>query len=399
MRILIHAASSVFPYYDGASLRTFHVVPYLAKRHILDLIQERWPWEKKTKPLSPPNIPNDWLTNHFSNIWNIWHKPGEKLRYGMIWESSELYSTLNKILSENKYDVIWAPGEAFPLYAKVCNRYDLPVITGSTDSMHLQYWRAIRMSRNLYNLSKLLAKWFLFTVYQLRVLNRMPHLLMVAERDASNIRCLSPYSDIRVIPYGVDIDYYAPPEQNSRDPFLLIFVGTLGNLSTNELALEWFIRKVWDKVISVVPQARLEIIGRDPSPQLQELSSRTDGIVLKGYVPDIREYLWKAGIFVLPMRSGGGIKNKLLEAWASKCAVVSTTLGVEGVAEARPDNNLLVADDPDVMAGYITELLYNPNLISKYGDAGRFTVEQKYRWEAITEQLEAYLCEVANKKK
>lgn len=396
MRILIHAATSVCPYYDGASLRTFRVAPYLSRNNKLDLIQERWQWEHNAKALNPLGLSDQWLEKHFDNIWNVWHKPGEKLRYGIIWESQELYDTLDKILANNQYDVIWAPGEAYPLYAKLRNRYDIPVITGSTDSFHLQYWRSIQVSSNFFKTIKILIKWCLFTIYQIRVLNRMPYLIMVADKDARSIRYLSRRCEIRVIPYGVDIAYFMPPEDNKRNTFQLVFVGTLGGSSTNEIALEWFIKKVWDKVLHNEPRAKLEIIGPNFSDRLNFLCKKAGSIVLRGYAPDIRKYLWVSSIFILPMRSGGGIKNKLLEAWASGCAVVSTTLGAEGVPESCHEENILLADDPKLMAEGILRLFKEPKLIINLCESGYNIVKQKYTWEESARQLESYLTEVAH---
>ena len=395
MRILIHAPSSVHPFYDGSSLRVFHIVKQLAKRHSLDLIQERWPWESHREPLGGSDQDATWLSRNFQHVVDVWHKQGEKLRFGMIWESPDLFLKLDEVLNRTTYDVIWAPGEAFPLYSHL-RGVSFPVLTGPTDSMHLQYRRRLVAARNPITKVKTAVKWGLFIQYQLRILNKMRHLLVVADKDARSMKRLSPRINFHVVANGVDVDYLSPPENNQRIPAKLVFLGTLGKDSPNEHSVFWFLRTVWPIIHKTNPDIIFDIIGPGQSDSLASTVSFCRNVRLLGYLEDIRPPLWSAGVFVLPMQSGAGIKNKLLEAWAAGCAVLSTPLGIEGVSLAMTDENIMVASTPLDFAMQIKNAVENPERITRIAQAGEETVHHHYRWERIAERLEQILIRIAS---
>jgi glycosyltransferase involved in cell wall biosynthesis len=377
-------------------LRVFHITPFLTTRHTCDLIQERWWSETLTKPLTPPGIPHDWLQRHYRYVWDIYHSRGERLHYGWVWEAPALWQLLDQILVPGAYDAIWSGNDTLAFYLQ-SGRYDhTPVLISPTDSMHLQYWRQIRHEKISGRKIRLIIKWLLYTIYQLRVMNKFPYWTMTSERDASNMKHLSPGCEIRVIPYGVDVEYFKPPSWISRNPFSVIFLGTLGDSSPNEIAVKWFLHNVWPDIINRNHQAEFTIVGRNPSRSLLVLSNQFANVKITGYVEDVRPYLWRAGIAVLPMQSGAGIKNKLLEAWAAGCAVVTTHLGVEGVRHALQGENVLICNDAKSMAETLIELMSKPFRQQQLGDAGRETVQQFYTWEAIASQLEVYLMEIVN---
>lgn len=399
MKILVHASSSVSPFYDGTTLRTFHITPYLAKNNTLHLIQERWNWEKQSQPLNPAGYDEGWLNQYYSKIINVWHHPSEKLRYGMIWESNELYRTLDQIITQEHYDAIYSQTESFPLYSAKRNLRVTNVITGPTDSAHLHYARDLKNTKNIGRQVRLLAKWSLYTCYQLAVLNRMPFWAMVSDRDINSMKILSPRNEIRLMPNGVDLDYYKLPANMVKDPKQLLFVGTMGLNGTNEKSIIWFLEKVWPLVVKSTPEAKFTIVGRDPSEELERWVKRSVRVNLAGYVKDTRLYYWKAGIFILPMRNGGGVKNKLLEAWAAKCAVISTRIGIEGILNTKDEETAIIVDDPGHMASEILRLIADPDEQDHLATKGNQFVVDHYSWNAAADKLEEYLSFVSQFKR
>jgi len=393
LRILVHSYVPVFPFHDGAGMRMFHITRHLAKRHSCDLIQERWDWEAKTKLLGPPDAPAQWLESHFRRVWNVHHGPGERLVYGWVWRSKELQRLLNDLAIEESYDVLWSGNDTLPLYLRPKLYQGVPVLIAPTDSMHLQYKRQILREPSLYRKFRLGAKWALYALYQIRVMNRIKYWTMVNEVDARSMKFLSLRSEIRVIPIGVDVDYFRAREAQ-RDPGMMIFPGTLGPHSVNEGAAEWFVSAVWPLVQRRRPESKFVIVGRDPSPDFLDVCSKVRNLCVTGYVKDVRPFLWKAGIAVLPMRAGAGTKYKLLEAWAAGCAVVATRLAVRGIREAKHGENVLLADDSRQMAEAIVNLIANPSRQTALGKSGEKTVRGSYSWEEVSSQLESYLEEL-----
>jgi glycosyltransferase involved in cell wall biosynthesis len=235
----------------------------------------------------------------------------------------------------------------------------------------------------------------LYALYQLRVMNRIPNWTMVAERDAQNMQRLSPRCKIQVIPNGVDVDGFSSATA-AHAPCTAVFVGTLGAAAPNEIAVEWFLRQVWPIVVKAIPEARFTIVGRGASPALEALGCQSKNVTVTGFVPDTRPYFWEAGVFVLPMQSGSGIKNKLLESWAAGCAVVSNKLGVEGVQGAQHEDNVLIWDRPLEMANGLIGLMRDPIRQRELGTRGQDTVRRYYSWKVVAEKIEEYMNEIAD---
>jgi glycosyltransferase involved in cell wall biosynthesis len=120
---------------------------------------------------------------------------------------------------------------------------------------------------------------------------------------------------------------------------------------------------------------------------LQSICGAEKNITILGFVPNVRLYYWNSGIFILPMQSGSGIKNKALEAWASGCALISTSLGMEGIKQAKSGENVLIADEPDEFINLLIWLINHPQEQRKLGIAGRKTVSEYFSWDATGLEL------------
>src|SRR5262249_61814155 len=121
-------------------------------------------------------------------------------------------------------------------------------------------------------------------------------------------------------------------------------------------AVTWFVTDILPVVRRQVSDASLTIVGRDPTPTVQELASRVPGVTVTGTVPDVRPYLERAALVVVPLRVGGGTRLKIFEAMAMEKAIVSTHIGAEGLP-VRGGEELLLADDPPSFAAAVVRLL------------------------------------------
>lgn len=395
MRLLIHSYAPVYPLRNGTGIRILGATPYLTSRHTCDLVQERWNWEEDVSPLGISNHPDGWLEDRYGNVWNIRHREGERCHYRWVWESSALQNLIDELLMSGEYDAVWSGGDTLPLYIRSDHLDRTPLLINPHDSMHLHYRRELRQSNDPMRWMRTLTKWALYAFYQVRVLNKMPYWRMATNRDARSMRRLSPNAHIRVIPNGVSAEWFAPP-YTDRDPLTVVFLGTLGYRTTNEISIEWFLRQVWPGVTRSVPGASFMIIGRGASQHLMDMSARHANVKVTGYVEDPRPYLWNAGIFILPMQMGAGIKNKFLEAWAAGCAVVSNRIGAECLQHVHNGENSLVADDPEAMTDALIDLMRDPSSQRDLGVRGQETVRESYTWSAVAARLEQYLMDIAN---
>jgi glycosyltransferase involved in cell wall biosynthesis len=206
----------------------------------------------------------------------------------------------------------------------------------------------------------------------------------VAEADAARLHALLPGARVEVVPNGVDAGRFRPDPTAAPAPGSLVFVGTM-SYPPNIAAMRYFTARVLPELRRRRPDARLTIVGRDPSPEVRAMAS--DGVEVTGEVPDVRPYLAGSAVFVAPMVSGSGIKNKVLEAMAMARPVVATRLGVEGLP-VRDGETAVIAEGVVGLASAIERLLADDVERSRIGQAGRSLVERTYTWEACAARYE-----------
>ncbi|MEO6577745.1 MAG: glycosyltransferase [Candidatus Limnocylindria bacterium] len=216
----------------------------------------------------------------------------------------------------------------------------------------------------------------------------------VADADAERLRALGGATRVDVVPNGVDAERFHPDPGVDRDPGTIVFVGAM-SFPPNVAAMRWFTREVLPRIHRVRPDARLTIVGRDPSVEVRALSSAS--VAVTGEVEDVRPFLAGAAVFVAPMVSGSGIKNKVLEAMSMECPVAATGLAVEGLP-VRSGEDAIVAEGPAGMAAAVLRVLDDPAEGSRIGAAGRELVERRYTWAACAVRYEQLYEELASRR-
>jgi glycosyltransferase involved in cell wall biosynthesis len=151
-------------------------------------------------------------------------------------------------------------------------------------------------------------------------------------------------------------------------------------------AVLWFAREVLPLIQREMPQVSLKVVGRNPHPRLQGLQ-RSSNIILTGYVDDVRPYIGEAAVYVVPLRVGGGTRLKLLEAMSMAKAIVSTSLGCEGIP-IRPDRELVIADEPESFARAVVRLMRYRERRAQLGISARELAVSEHDWRHITPLLE-----------
>lgn len=202
----------------------------------------------------------------------------------------------------------------------------------------------------------------------------------VSDQDAEWFKKGSPATEISVVPNGVNLDFFMTDKSLPADP-ILAFSGLMSYRPNSEGAL-WFANHVWPGVLAGQPEAQWLIIGRDPSDEVRELASDKQ-VTVTGTVDDVRVWLEKSRLVVVPLLSGGGTRLKILEAMAMQRVIVSTSIGAEGILETP---GLIRVDDPDKMAEIIIDLLGSKELLS-LAQSNRQFVEQHYGWDQIGQRM------------
>jgi glycosyltransferase involved in cell wall biosynthesis len=261
-----------------------------------------------------------------------------------------------------------------------------PAVADRIDCHTLTTWRGLRGAgprRLAAGASDLLAT----ARYERRLVRGLAATVVVGPDDARLLRRLSGSDRVHVIPNGVAVAAPAPASAEAPEP-TVTFTGVLCYPPNVDAALH-LVKDVWPKVRAAVPAARLVLAGRAPSPEVLALSTHP-GVSVLADLPDLRPVLASAWVCVAPMRSGAGIKNKVLEAWAIGRPVVLTSLAANGLALDDAARTLL-ADGAEALAARIVVLLGDDARRRAAGDAGRRLALGAHGWPAATESLEALL--------
>jgi glycosyltransferase involved in cell wall biosynthesis len=221
--------------------------------------------------------------------------------------------------------------------------------------------------------------------FERRALHRATAVSAVTADDAQTMQNWG-IPAVTLIPNGVDTELYRPSREPEHDNEILS-VASL-DWFPNASALEYFTERILPLIREKNPQAVLRIVGRRPSDSLRKKFTGVPGIDFVGEVGDVRPYLERASAIIVPLRIGGGSRLKILEALAAGKAVVSTTIGAEGL-ELEHERHLLVADSPDEFARRVLEVLTSKDARRRLGECGRALVLRCYGWDGIAGRLES----------
>ena len=207
----------------------------------------------------------------------------------------------------------------------------------------------------------------------------------VSERDKEQYERRYGWTNVDVIDTAVDIDYYRPNDC-AKQAGTVLFVGSLDWLP-NVDGLRWFVAEVWPLVRRDQPEARLRLVGRNPTSEIQSLAEHP-GVELVGPVPDTRPWLADSEVSIVPLRIGGGTRLKVFEAMAMGLPVVSTPLGAEGL-QVQSGEHLLLAEGAEKVAEAVVRLLRSEALRMALGRAARNLVVTRFSSESVARQFEA----------
>ncbi len=229
--------------------------------------------------------------------------------------------------------------------------------------------------------------------FEAAALQRFDTVIAVSIRDADVLRDGYGLRRVEPIETGVDVDYYAFHGPGSAPPCgpaegTVVFTGSMDSRSNVE-GVEFLMREVWPLILRRRPQARAVIVGRHP-PDTLVAEARTRGLAweFSGFVDDVRPYVTRAHVYVIPLRVGSGTRLKVFEAMAMGRPIVSTALGVEGLA-VTDGTDYLAADTAGTFAAAVLALLDDAARRAAIASAARELVVQRFSWAQVTKRFEA----------
>lgn len=298
--------------------------------------------------------------------------------------SQKMANELKQLLNERKFDVIHFEmlhtGQFLPVLPKNATK----TILDQQNIDSLIWQRLFTTERN--QLKKLAYYWQYkrFSAFEKKICPDFNVCVCVSEEDRKRLLQICPNANTDVAPNGVDIDYFAP-SANKETESQLVFTGSM-DWQPNEDAVLFFCQQIFPLIKSEVPEITFYIVGSKPTERVLQLNN-IGGVIVTGFVDDVRTYIADSAVYVVPLRIGGGTRLKILQAFGMSKAVVSTSVGCEGI-DAKDGENIVIADEPRQFADSIIKLLKDKQLRQKLGENGRLLVQEKYDWKAIARKLE-----------
>lgn len=399
-RILFLTPQSLYPPQQGGALRSYNLLAGLAARHTVHLLSflqagERLPPDSPLHRLCarvetiPAPPPRPWWRRLAATFLSP--LPDMALRL----PSQAFSSRLAEMLSQERYDIIQAESlEMAPFLLEAKGRaagallvlddfnaeYLLQKRAWETDARSPRRWPGALYS---------LVQWMKLRRYEAALARAVDLTIAVSEMDEASLRRIAPGAHFAVVPNGVDTAFFSDAAKvgpaPDASPCDLVFTGKMDFRPNVDAAL-WFAREVLPRVRSEEAGVRFLIVGQSPHPRLRALAHEP-AVKITGRVDDVRPYVARAAVYVVPMRIGGGTRLKVLEAMSMGKAVVSTTLGCEGYP-VRDGVELIIADSPAEFARAVVRLLRDPEQRKRLGAAAR-AFAARYDWQTIVPRLEA----------
>jgi sugar transferase (PEP-CTERM/EpsH1 system associated) len=400
VNILWLNAGLLLPLDKGGKLRTWHLMRHLAQRHQITYLSFADPSAAaadlqgmrdvchaiQTVPRTDPPK-GSWRFRVDAARYLFDAAPYAVAKY----RSSAYRHRLGALLASQQFDAIVCDF-LVPL-ANMPERLPCPWIL-FTHNVEAEIWRRhAAMAASAVTRRLLTSQWRRMLRFERQAVSRADLVLAVSDADAETFGRLYPGAasrPIHVVQTGVDTTYFDPSWSEPRRAHL-VFTGSMDWLP-NEDGLTYFVRDVFPRIRAAEPGVTLSVIGRAPTPAVAALAV-DPAIEVTGRVADVRPHVGRGTVYVVPLRIGGGTRLKIFEAMAMGKAVVSTTVGAEGLP-VTPERDIVIADDPAAFAQAVVELIRNDERRRRLECAARALVVRHYDWSAVAHQFEDVLARV-----
>jgi polysaccharide biosynthesis protein PslH len=398
MKVLWVKANKLLPLHSGGDIRSYHIARHLASRHELCFFSYYD---------GPPDAEYErQLNEHFAGAFPLCtgrsqsipsraadyllRLPGRVPYAVSRFKSAAVREKLQDWFSRNSFDVV------------VCDFLDAAINFPPSLSIpallfqhnvESEIWRRhAEMEKNLVKRAVYANEFWKMLAYEKSTLPKFPQVVAVSEHDRRLMSAWTDSSRITVVPTGVDLRQYQTPRPDQTSAVkkpLVLFSGAM-DWEPNVDAVEFFCAEIWPSVLAQVPAAKFHIVGRNPDRRVQELASNS--VEVMGRVPSIIDHLYEAGVVVVPLRIGGGTRLKIYEAMAAGKAVVSTSVGAEGL-DVHHGKDIILADDPKAFSDAILTLLRDSEVRIRYEHAA-VEVASRYDWAIVARSFEEVLVKI-----
>jgi glycosyltransferase involved in cell wall biosynthesis len=390
MRILWVKMGGLWPCTSGGRVRSLEIISDLSRRHDITVMTTHGPEDdpdgltrrlsrcdvtsvpytvpKRGSAAFPATVARSWLSKYPVDLWK--------------WRLAPLRRMVEQALRNDAIDLCVADFLFAAPNVPLCRH--VPVVLFEHNVEHQIWQRLCALERSPWRRAIFELEWRKLRAREAEACTRATLTLAVSDDDRRRLAAVAPAARIATVPTGVDTGYFTPDEDDGA-PHRLVFSGSM-DWHPNEDAVLHFADAILPLIRARIPHVSFTVVGRNPSERLLACA-RTAGIDVTGTVTDVRPSIREAGVYVVPLRAGGGTRLKIFEALAMGKAVVSTTVGAEGLA-IEPGRHFVAADDPFAFADAVVALIRNPELRRALAREGRALVEARYSWPVVASVFE-----------
>jgi glycosyltransferase involved in cell wall biosynthesis len=398
LNILFVSTKNPYPIADGHGLRTYNLLKHAAKKFNIFLLTFLQTERDLTglnhmrqfcKDVIPIPIPlkesrAKFYLTMLQSVFSL--SPFVVLKY----RSHQMQKYIQKIIRVNKIDIVHLDLLPLAQYCKYIRNMPTILVNHNVESILIR--RRIKEEKYPSKLFFLL-EWLKLSRYESRALKGVSLTIAVSENDRIELQKRSPSAKIEVIDNGVDTEYFRD-DGNMEDENTMVYVGGL-NWFPNLDAINFFCSDILPLIRERVPNAKLRVVGQLPKKPWR---IRHRSVELSGFVEDDRPIISRSAVFIVPLRVGGGTRLKILNALSMGKAVVSTTIGCEGLTVTN-EENILIADAPEGFANAVVFLLKSPEIRKYLGRQGRILVKNRYDWQIISSKMNNMYSEILRTKR
>ena len=397
MRILWVKMGGLWPSTTGGRVRSLQTISELSRRHRVTVVTTHGPGDdpeglarhlshcqrvislpytvpKRGSAAFPAAVARSWFSPYPVDLWK--------------WQVPAVRDQVNALIADGSVDVCIA--DFLFAAANVPFGGPTPVVLFEHNVEYLIWQRLAALESNPVRRALFELEWRKLRAREADACRQASLTIAVSEEDRRRLQEIAPGIRATAIPTGVDTNYFRPDDAAER-PSQLVFSGSM-DWHPNEDAVLYFVEAILPRIRAEVPDLAFTVVGRNPTSRLREIAERA-GVVVTGTVKDVRPSMAAASVYVVPLRAGGGTRLKIFEALAMGKAVVSTTVGAEGLA-LQPGRHFVQADDPAGFADSVVTLLRDAERRQRLGRAGRSLVETLYSWTTVARQFEEQCQEV-----
>ncbi len=400
MRVLVLTAKTIWPLLGGAEIRNFSLMKETAKHHDVVLLSFLLGRSDRDhfdglEPHCEKVIGVDLVRPSWTRMLRAAKSVMGGSRPFIIsdYHRAEMERTVTRVIEEVKIDVVHAHFLHVGQY--VMQKGRAAWVYDAHNLEHVLWERFSRFQKN--PLMRIFAQLQLpkFVDWQQRVAKMSEKIVTLSDDDRDEYLRIAPDADITTVSNGADIDFFAPLDHVPTEDGAIIYFANFGWPPQDDAAI-YFHNEVFPAVKRAVPNAKLYLVGKTPPEAIQRLAG--DDVVVTGFVEDIREYIQRAAVVVLPLRVGAGTKHRVFQSLSMEKPLVTTSVGAEGIA-LEHGKTAMITDDSDAFAQHTIELLQDPARREAMGRAGRELVVANYDWRSNYQVLERVFQEAVAKRR